>query len=396
PPNPHGPPSGPKCGDGICNGAETCSSCPHDCHGCVCGDQICGRNENCGSCPADCGACPVCGDHKCNGGEDCASCSGDCGACQPREYVFRVDKVDIRNNRSNCMFCTSDTDYVVLAVTHPRTPTSTIDDYVTTTHAVYLGNLPKGVYPLTPQPGHPDFFYDTSSCADQSCPNTVGALNPLPCARWDLPENQQCNALMSPPYMKGQRGKETATVAFTMWNTNQPVFFSYLVVNAGYQNPSYAWMAQTWAKRGNLEPWMAHNNKPYVAPGTQSWASYCGLNGPLWDCTGLSVTSLLKLLDLDSGPSVGGQISFGLGVIKGISTFFGFGLTGHCDGPVALYQTSTNGRNLSGLAACAFYPQEIAHPGINSANGLNGCGDNSLYVVSSSYGPADTTGCPSF
>jgi uncharacterized protein YkwD len=48
------------CGDGQCNGAETCTSCQQDC----------------GACP------PMCGDGQCNGNETCASCQGDCGACE--------------------------------------------------------------------------------------------------------------------------------------------------------------------------------------------------------------------------------------------------------------------------------------------------------------------------
>lgn len=46
----------PACGDGDCNGAETC-----------------------GDCPGDCGACPpVCGDGKCEAGETCSACAADC------------------------------------------------------------------------------------------------------------------------------------------------------------------------------------------------------------------------------------------------------------------------------------------------------------------------------
>ncbi len=60
---------GPVCGDSMCNGEETCSSCPRDCGPCppddvppalVCGDRICSasREETCSSCPSDCGPCP--------------------------------------------------------------------------------------------------------------------------------------------------------------------------------------------------------------------------------------------------------------------------------------------------------------------------------------------------
>src|SRR5512136_767174 len=73
----------PTCGDGTCNIGETCSSCPGDCGACPpsCGDLLCNGAETCSSCPGDCGACPTCGDLICNGAETCSSCPGDCGAC---------------------------------------------------------------------------------------------------------------------------------------------------------------------------------------------------------------------------------------------------------------------------------------------------------------------------
>jgi hypothetical protein len=76
----------PACGDGTCNGTETCSSCPADCGACApaCGDGTCNGTETCSSCPADCGVCaPRCGDGTCNGTETCSSCPADCGACAP-------------------------------------------------------------------------------------------------------------------------------------------------------------------------------------------------------------------------------------------------------------------------------------------------------------------------
>ncbi len=52
------PGTGPQCGDGACNGAETCSSCSQDC-----------------------GACPTCNDGLQNGGETGVDCGGSCPAC---------------------------------------------------------------------------------------------------------------------------------------------------------------------------------------------------------------------------------------------------------------------------------------------------------------------------
>lgn len=70
----------PTCGDGTCNGAETCSTCAMDCGAC-CGNGACDDSESCSSCAMDCGACPTCGDGSCNGAESCSSCAMDCGAC---------------------------------------------------------------------------------------------------------------------------------------------------------------------------------------------------------------------------------------------------------------------------------------------------------------------------
>ncbi len=74
----------PACPDGTCNGTETCNTCAQDCGACPpgCGDGTCGGTETCTSCPDDCGACPpACGDGTCNGTETCESCAGDCGQC---------------------------------------------------------------------------------------------------------------------------------------------------------------------------------------------------------------------------------------------------------------------------------------------------------------------------
>jgi len=72
----------PVCGDGSCNGSETCTNCEADCGACpTCGDDSCNGSEDCASCEQDCGACTSCGDGSCNGTEDCNTCSTDCGEC---------------------------------------------------------------------------------------------------------------------------------------------------------------------------------------------------------------------------------------------------------------------------------------------------------------------------
>jgi hypothetical protein len=51
----------------------------------VCGDGSCNGDESCSTCEQDCGVCPqppaVCGNNKCEEGEDCSNCAADCGAC---------------------------------------------------------------------------------------------------------------------------------------------------------------------------------------------------------------------------------------------------------------------------------------------------------------------------
>lgn len=72
-----------SCGDGVCNGTETCSSCESDCQACpeYCGDGTCNNGELCSTCATDCGSCEYCGDNFCGGGEDCNNCGADCGSC---------------------------------------------------------------------------------------------------------------------------------------------------------------------------------------------------------------------------------------------------------------------------------------------------------------------------
>jgi hypothetical protein len=74
------------CGNGQCEGSETCGSCAQDCGTCppVCGDGTCQAGETCGGCTKDCGACPpACGNGKCETGESCASCAKDCPCADP-------------------------------------------------------------------------------------------------------------------------------------------------------------------------------------------------------------------------------------------------------------------------------------------------------------------------
>jgi hypothetical protein len=48
---------GPSCGDGICNGTETCLDCPGDCGSTTCtdafGDDVCAGDNGLRTCPFD-------------------------------------------------------------------------------------------------------------------------------------------------------------------------------------------------------------------------------------------------------------------------------------------------------------------------------------------------------
>ncbi len=99
------PPPPPSCGDTMCNGEETCSTCVPDCGQCppTCSDKVCNGQETCSSCPFDCGVCaPVCGDNSCNGAETCTVCALDCGACPP----VCGDKTC--NGQETCSLCPGD------------------------------------------------------------------------------------------------------------------------------------------------------------------------------------------------------------------------------------------------------------------------------------------------
>lgn len=72
------------CGDQICNGSETNTSCPGDCPaGPVCGNAQCESGESQSSCPQDCGSPTVCGNQVCEAGENASNCPSDCGQPPP-------------------------------------------------------------------------------------------------------------------------------------------------------------------------------------------------------------------------------------------------------------------------------------------------------------------------
>lgn len=76
------------CGDGICGGGETLTTCLVDCG--KCGDGVCSEGEDLG-----CPDCAVCGDGACTAGEIRTSCLKDCVFCGD-------DICDYVENRSSC------------------------------------------------------------------------------------------------------------------------------------------------------------------------------------------------------------------------------------------------------------------------------------------------------
>lgn len=76
----------PSCGDGVCGGDESATSCPADCGmSDVCGDGVCQPTESATSCPGDCAA-SSCGDGVCDPGE---ACPADCDTT-PLEACIRA------------------------------------------------------------------------------------------------------------------------------------------------------------------------------------------------------------------------------------------------------------------------------------------------------------------
>lgn len=95
-------PVGPRCGDGSCNGTDTCASCPVDCGACParCGDGTCNAAESCSTCPADCGSCPA---------SVCPCFSGDgayCGSSAASQGTSRGCTIPVATgNGGNLLRC---------------------------------------------------------------------------------------------------------------------------------------------------------------------------------------------------------------------------------------------------------------------------------------------------
>jgi hypothetical protein len=88
----------PECGDGVCNGIETCAWCPGDCGGPCCGNGTCNTGE-CSECPGDCTYEDCCGNGTCDSMESCLTCEADCGECPPPE-TWCGDKICNGNETS--------------------------------------------------------------------------------------------------------------------------------------------------------------------------------------------------------------------------------------------------------------------------------------------------------
>jgi hypothetical protein len=71
--------AGTLCGNGVCDGSETTTSCPSDCPAAtaICGDLTCQSTENNSSCAIDCPA-TGCGNGTCSTSENTSTCPQDC------------------------------------------------------------------------------------------------------------------------------------------------------------------------------------------------------------------------------------------------------------------------------------------------------------------------------
>jgi hypothetical protein len=72
-----------SCTDGLQNQGETGVDCGGPCPACaaICGDGLCNGTESCSVCAQDCGACPSCSDGIQNQGETGVDCGGPCAPC---------------------------------------------------------------------------------------------------------------------------------------------------------------------------------------------------------------------------------------------------------------------------------------------------------------------------
>ncbi len=116
--------SSPVCGDGYCNGGETCTSCPADCRSCspVCGDRVCNGAETCSTCSSDCGTCSCIPDWECTSWSSCAngrqtricSDSNNCGTTSSKPSESRpCTSCEDKCSTSGKKICTSQTTYQV-------------------------------------------------------------------------------------------------------------------------------------------------------------------------------------------------------------------------------------------------------------------------------------------
>lgn len=132
-----------KCGNGVCDSGESCSTCSSDC-GCpsheqcsgygsyasckgYCGNGVCDGTESCSTCSSDCGCsgyercdgwgtsaeCKTyCGNGRCEGIETCGTCFSDCGCESGKECAAGKCVSLCGNNRKDfgedCDSCPAD------------------------------------------------------------------------------------------------------------------------------------------------------------------------------------------------------------------------------------------------------------------------------------------------
>ena len=100
----------PECGDGVCNGIESCAWCPGDCGGPCAGNGFCDAGE-CSTYPDDCSVDECCGNGVCddmgdNPPENCLNCEADCGECPDPDDPYCGD--GICNGKETRRTCPAD------------------------------------------------------------------------------------------------------------------------------------------------------------------------------------------------------------------------------------------------------------------------------------------------
>ena len=154
-----------NCGDGFCNGAETCSSCATDCGECAT--------------PAPVG--PYCGDESCNGNETCETCNTDCGDCVPETVQCTDSDGGLNYNTKGTTYGKDYEEVVKDHIDYCKTDAIRVQEFYCTTQPVPWSNNDETIV-------IGNLYTCPNGCQDGACisttpePNATGSCNGQPIA----------------------------------------------------------------------------------------------------------------------------------------------------------------------------------------------------------------------